>query len=403
MPNLPLHSSSCESSPTLAELERYAQGRMSEAERTSFEETWADDPFLMDAVEGLRHLPDRRRLRKRLHYLRRQSADRVLLRSRQVEARHQRGSRVRPLWWPQAALGIAAALALLLLLGILMPWRNGENPSPEGTTAEAASLPPLETEPLPPVAPTEYPARMAAASEAEAPDPVSPPQPTTSAPPKEKAVMAPVAVDPMQRAETSPSASQLATAEGAQGKAVSSSAVPAPTPEEVKRHMKGAFEEDVLITAPASQSESTAAMALAQPLRAREAPVDTSTAALAKRAAQQALDPAIAKARQAHTQQQWAISRRYAQAVLQQDPSQPEAQYYLGASAYWQGDHEQAIATLSQVSAASSLWYERARWTLAQAYLADQQPGQARVILTTMAASEGRYRAAAQHLLDHME
>lgn len=401
MPNLPLHSSSSESSPTLTELERYAQGRMSEAERMSFEETWGDDPFLMDAVEGLEHMPDRQQLRKRLRYLRRQSEERVLLRSRQVEARNKRGSRVRPLWWPQAALGIAAAVALLLLVGVLMPWRNGEDRAAEVAPAEATA----ETEPLPPVAPTKEPSLLASANEAKEASRVSPEPQAKSAQAKGQVALAPIVVDSMQTAETRPSASRLANVEGtaAELDKVNASPVPATISEEAKPQVEPEFEDDALAAEPAIKSERTVAMPQARPLRAREAPAGSYSAAPARSSAQQKTIPGMAEARRSYAQQQWAISRDYSAAVLQEKPGHPEAQYYLGSSAYWQGDYERAIATLAQVPAGASPWYGRAQWTLAQAYLADQQPEQARAILTTMAASEGSYRAAAQHLLDQMD
>jgi hypothetical protein len=395
MPHFPSATTPPESSPNLGELERYVQGRMSEGERTAFEQAWGDDPFVADAIEGLQQLPSKQ-VHKRLQYLRRQGQERVLLRSRHSSERQKRGNRVRPLWWPQATLALVAGLALLLLVGILIPRRpagtDATAPAETNATAEMAPLPPTTTEEhadllasaprdstVAPAEVTPSPQLLAArdlsSSRSSPPTPApTPPEPTAR---KEIAALA-------------PSAQELPASSAFESEAVG--AISKDSEPEMYAREEALLDDE---TASARAAESALQLSPRSPQPSAKRPYAVP--------AQPDSSAALLRLRQSFAQQAWSETRQAAQAVLETHPDDPEARYYLGASAYWQGQPERAIRALRQVSPAAEGWYERAQWTLAQAYLADQQPEAAREILTRLIQASDLYRDAAEHLLDEMD
>lgn len=397
MPRTPAHLPFSEARPTLADLERYAQGRMGAAEQATLEACLAEDPLLADAVEGLMEVADQQRLRKRLNTLRKQTRHRVLLRQRKREPRDQRKRRVQPLWWPQAAVGIAAALALLVLVGVLLPRPGSESAPPP--TPDAPALTQTEpTAPLPAPEPEALPDPLIA--EAETRPSSSPTQrsapPSIATPPKSAANA--VAAAPAPQPAAVPMGSLAITAPTADSQRSPSVEAPAPLmAEEVGNNWTEAIAgEDTENEAGSLRHAAKAArqaqhMAEPAPL-ARDEMRDTAAAA----------PKALAQARPAHQRQEWATVRQSAQAALAQQPGQPEALFLLGDSYYRTGNAKAAIPLLQQVPSDAHPWYERAQWTLALAYQAQGQPALARQTLQRLSQRPGLYQAAARHLLDDL-
>ena len=124
--------------PSVATLERYLSGGMAEDELVRFEAQMAEDPFLADAVDGMRMSMTDKDLSGKLAQLRERVALSVEALPESKSSNSRRKSRIKP--FPQYLLftAIAAGFALLLVFVGLLNKHQTDPLSPEGVATQSA-------------------------------------------------------------------------------------------------------------------------------------------------------------------------------------------------------------------------------------------------------------------------
>lgn len=425
---LPSH----EATPSLADLERYVQGKMGEEEQSQFEATLAEDPMLADAVEGLRGINDPESLRRRIKQLQQLNQRRIQSRlgpDQRQDERSKRKSRVRPLYLPQMLMG-AAAVIVLLFLGVNMFRSFSERNEAGDMTPEnlAISTPEPEED-------TETPAPLASAEEPERSEPApvevqtpvlrrassnSISDPLTSGPRDDVAgggIDSPIPMtEEMAGAETSLQSEMgsVETWDMAYGKSVEEPAPQPAVPGAVipSEPNIAVMMEEVQTTA-AQRDEEIAGRnaAEAEEERMRE-PISSGRRAFVMAESVQPDEQAadfdeeaatvsaeLSIGRSYHQQQQWEKSREYLQRALSANSTQAEVLFLIGDSHYREGEVKEAIPYLMRVMPHQQPFYDQAQWVLALCADAQGNRQTALNILRQLAGRDGRYRVAAQQLI----
>jgi len=409
--------------PTLGELERYVRGELSPSEQERMDAYMEEDPFLADATDGLRQIKDPKQLRRRLQYLSRRN-ERLLQPDIHTDRPgSKRLSRVRPKLMPQLVMSIAAGLGLVILaVGLLREL------GPRNTRTESADVPMTEA-----IAEGNLPEQIIVEKEADEKEavPLQAPQRINEVPKEplpdgnSPLALAP-SVQPEPDEEITVGGDELANAMGGNQASAMEVETRSPVVEEQKlreglARINAAVEEQIAQTrlAPGDVGDEQPAEEAAARSQIGEEPLSPKlqtareTRGLAQ--SQQYVEEAddfgyqqapetrnarLVKGMNLYRDQQLNPALKEFKQVLEEEPTDPLANFYAGDIEYRRGRNRQAINYLNRVEEQESdELFDRSRWVLAQAYVAEGDSISGKAILNKLAAREGFYQDAARNLL----
>lgn len=383
--------------PTLEDLEKWISGTLPPEKQEAIQEWMSNDPFLSDAIEGLRSVSDRKELRYRLKRITSQSRKRLYIKPPIKEKLHKRRSRVEPVNMFQI---IGAAAAAFLFLGVTVFIFFNTSPQPAMQTETLAAPPVIEdstsssaviveNKPSSSTPATETLEDIPSSSDIEIPEQISNPTDIpgqSNKPPR--AAFAEQIQD--QEIDAAKDHTQTTTPELNSSESITSLSID---------------DEAQSIYSPPIPSDSSSFLSKQQEVdynssRKREDEVRTFARAGKQSKTENTFLSLRDSAVQAYNQEEYSMAYILLDKALKLQPKDHETIFYMARVQLAMGRYKEGVFYLRYLyNLPDQPWKDIATWQLAQTYFKIGQDDQARKMLKELAQSETTYGDSARQVL----